>query len=58
MTHLANGTVVTDIHNDTANHSLASQGYSVRHIETYHDHDDQSFITWDSPQISEADLPY
>ena len=58
MTQLSDGTIVTDIQNDTANRSLASQGYSVRHIETYHDHDNQSFIHWDCPRISEDDLPY
>ena len=58
MSRLANGTVVTDIHNDTDNHLLASQGYTVRHIETFLDHDNQSFVTWDPPHLTEADLPF
>ena len=57
MTHLSNGTVVTDLDNDSDNRSLSTQGYTIRHIETWHDHD-QSFIVWNTPEISEADLPY
>ena len=57
MTKLSNGTIVTDIHNATDNQALASQGYSIRHIETFHEHD-TTCITWDAPDIAEADLPF
>ena len=58
MTHLDNGTIVTDLDNDTDNTVLLRQGYTVRHVETFHNHNDQSFITWDTPQITETDLPF
>ena len=58
MTILSNGTVVTDLGNGDDNLALARQGYSIRHIETFHDHDDLSIVTWDAPELTEADLPY
>jgi hypothetical protein len=58
MTRLNDGTIVTDLNSFTINAALLDQGYSVRHIETWHTHDGQSFIHWDAPQISIADLPY
>ncbi len=59
MTHLSNGTVVTDLDAHTDNADLTSYGYTIRHIETWHrDGTDQTFIAWDAPQITEADLPY
>ena len=57
MTKLSNGTIVTDIHNATDNQALASKGYPIRHIETFHDHD-TTWITWDAPDITEAELPF
>ena len=58
ITHLANGTTVTGLHSSIDNQLLAMKGFTVRHIETFHDQDDESFITWDAPDITEADLPY
>ena len=59
MTKLSNGTVVTDLDANTDNENLTGQGYTVRHIETWHrDGSDEMFIVWDAPQITEADLPY
>ena len=58
MTHLSNGLVVTDLDNHHDNAALASQGYTVRHVETYHGHDGHSVIVWDAPELTEADLPY
>ena len=58
MTHLSNGTVATDLDNDIDNHTLSSQGYTIRHVETYHRDTDMSCIIWDAPAIAEADLPY
>ena len=58
MTNLSNGAVVTDLDNDAGNRALAAQGYSVRHIETFLDHDGHGVVTWDAPQLTEADLPY
>jgi hypothetical protein len=58
MTFLSNGAVVTDIDAHAANLSLLRQGYAIRHLETWHAHDNQSFIHWDPPPLTEADLPY
>ena len=57
MTKLSNGTVVTDLHNDLDNQSLSGQGYSIRHIETYNT-TNESFIVWNAPEITEADLAF
>ena len=57
MTHLGNGTVATDIHAMDYNAALTAQGYTVRHIETWHDHD-STIVVWDAPEIAEADLPF
>ena len=57
MTHLLNGTVATDLDNDSDNRRLAEQGYTVRHIETWHEQN-QSCIVWDAPTLTEHDLPY
>jgi hypothetical protein len=59
MTFLSNGAIVTDIDADTDNHSLLKDGYSIRHIETWHrDGYNDTCIVWDAPAIAEADLPY
>ena len=56
MTHLSNGTIVTDIDAHDDNLSLRQRGYTIRHIETWHERDNQSFIHWDAPELTEADL--
>ena len=58
MTELSNGIVVTDLHAHDDNLSLSQRGYSIRHIETWHEQDNQTFIHWDAPELTEADLPY
>lgn len=60
MTNLANGTVATDLHDASYNRLLLGQGYTIRHIETYHDREigPISCIVWDAPDLSAADLPY
>jgi len=60
MTNLANGTVATDLHNVSQSRTLLDQGYTIRHIETYHDQDIVSIscIVWDAPDLTEADLSY
>jgi len=58
MTKLSNGTVVTGLDAYDDNLSLSQRGYSIRHIETWHDHDNQTFIHWDAPELSARDLPY
>jgi hypothetical protein len=58
MTHLDNGTVVTDLDAHSDNAVLTDQGYTIRHIETWHRDFDHSCIVWDAPDITEADLPY
>ena len=57
MTYLSNGTVVTDAEASSDNAALSAQGYTIRHIETWHDHS-QTCIVWDCPKISEADIPF
>lgn len=58
MTHLSNGTIVTDIDAATDHAFLTAQGYTIRHIETWHRDEDHSFIVWECPQITEAEVPY
>ena len=58
MTELSNGTIVTDLDAHDDNLSLSRGGYTIRHIETWHERDNQSFIHWDTPELTEADLPY
>lgn len=57
MTHISNNTVATDLDAHSHNATLTAQGYTIRHIETYNDHD-TSCIIWDAPEITDADLPY
>ena len=57
MTHLSNGTVATDIDATDAHAALTAQGYTIRHIETWHDLD-ATCIIWDAPDLTEADLPF
>lgn len=57
MTKLDNGTIVTDLDATTDNAALTAQGYSIRHIETWHDHD-ATCIVWDAPELTEADFPF
>ena len=59
MTILTDGAIVTDIDAHTANLSLLQDGYSIRHIETWHRNGyDDTCIVWDAPPITEADVPY
>ncbi len=59
MTFLSNGAIVTDIDAHADNLSLIEDGYSIQHIETWHRNEyDDTFIVWDAPAITEADLPY
>ena len=57
MTQLSNGTIVTDIDAVHDNAALTAQGYTIRHIETWHDHA-TTCILWDAPAITEADCPF
>ena len=57
MTHLSNGTIVTDQDAHDDNTTLTERGYTIRHIETWHDHE-QTCIVWDAPDITEDDLPF
>ena len=57
MTQLSNGTAATDLDAHVDNAHLTAQGYTVRHIETWHEND-TTCILWDAPQITEADLPF
>ena len=45
--------------NHADNGRLTSRGYTIRHIETGHrDGVSESFVVWEPPEITEADLPY
>lgn len=57
MTRLTNGAIATDIDAITENEALTAQGYTIGHIETWHDHD-VTCVVWDAPELSEAELPY
>ena len=60
MTLLSNGTVATDLDAHGDNAHLTAQGFTIRHIETFHFTPgvDDTCIIWDAPELSEADLPY
>ena len=59
MTHLSNGTIVTDIDAHDDNNALTAQGYSIRYVETIRlSEEDVNSIFWDAPEITEADLPF
>ncbi len=58
MTRLDDGTLVTDRDALTTNAQLLATGYTIRHIETWTDHDDATFVVWDAPVLTEQDLPY
>ena len=59
MTEMSDGTIVTDLDNHDDNNRLTISGYAIRHIETWHrDGVSESFVVWDPPEITEADLPY
>ncbi len=57
MTHLIDVMIVTDIDAEHENNALTAEGYTIRAIETWHDHDTTGII-WDAPEITEADLPF
>ena len=58
MTHLDNEAVVTDIDAHDDNAWLTAQGYTIRHIETWHA-EDETCIVWDAPQhLIDARLPF
>ena len=59
MTRISDGTCVTDLDNHDHNQRLTAQGYTIRHIETWHrDRPSERSIVWDAPEITEADLPF
>ena len=58
MTRLTNSTVVTDLDARRDNDALIAQGYTIRHVETWHRDTDQSCIVWDAPELSDTDIPY
>ena len=54
----SNRAIVTDLDAHADQLSLLAEGYTIRHIETWHRDIDHSCIVWDAPEITEADLPY
>ena len=59
MTQIDQNTCATDLDDQATNGHLTEQGYTIRHIETWHrsGHSD-TVILWDTPALSEADLPF
>jgi hypothetical protein len=57
MTELSNGTVATDVNAHGDNATLTDKGYTIRHIETWQEHD-TTCVVWDAPEITKADLPF
>jgi hypothetical protein len=55
---LENGTLVTDLADHHNTRLLLEEGFEIRHIETYHSHDNDSFIHWEAPEISLENLPF
>jgi hypothetical protein len=58
MTKLDNGTIATDLDSDIDNAALLDQGYTIRHIESWHRDIEHSCIIWDAPELNDADLPF
>ena len=60
MTLLSNGNVATELDAHGDNAQLTAQGFTIRHIETFHFRPGvaDTCIVWDDPELSEADLPY
>ena len=59
ITQIDKNTCATDLDDQVTNGHLTEQGYTIRHIETWHrsGHSDTG-ILWDTPALSEADLPF
>ena len=59
MTKIDQNIFATDLDDQVTNSHLTDQGYTIRHIETWHrnGHSD-SIIVWDGPTISAGDIPY
>ena len=46
-----------DAHDDNA--ALTAQGYTIRHVETWHSAGcNETCIVWDAPAISEREVPF
>lgn len=58
MTYFDNGTVATDLDAHDDNAALTAEGYTIRHIETWHRDIDHACIIWDAPDLTDADIPY
>jgi hypothetical protein len=59
MTQIDHNTCATDLDDQVTNGRLTEQGYTIRHIETWHRNgQSDSVIFWDTPSISEADMPF
>ena len=57
MTNLNNGIILTDIDAAHDNNALMAEGYTIRAIESWHDHN-ATCILWDAPRITDADCPF
>jgi hypothetical protein len=57
MTNLNNGAIATDLDAYSDSAHLMALGYTMCHIETWHEHD-TTCVIWDAPKISELGLPF
>lgn len=58
MTSIHNGHIVSNIDATDTSNDLIAHGYSIRAVETWHDHN-ETVIIWDAPEsIETTDLPY
>jgi hypothetical protein len=56
---LDDGTIVTDLADEQNTLLLIAEGFEIRHIETYHNHDNDSVIYWDALETcDDAGIPY
>jgi hypothetical protein len=59
MTKIDQNSYATDLDDQVTNSHLTDQGYTIRHIETWHRNGhSESIIVWDGPTISAGDVPY
>jgi len=59
MTKIDQNIYATDLDDQVTNGHLTDQGYTIRHIETWHRNGhSETIIVWDGPTISAADVPF
>jgi hypothetical protein len=49
MTFIGYEPIVTNITDRKGIREMTKYGYTIRHIETWHDEEENTFIVWDAP---------